>query len=116
MNPAMAPEQAGVLLRFLFARTRSTVGQPAPVLRWLDEPAATIRGELNRGDGVQLEGLDNDEVLPTVEDLKIILTWFLTRQPVMTRGYAQRVRDMEAWLSAPAQRQKMDRISTAFPN
>ena len=96
MNPAMAPEQAGVLLRFLFARTRSTVGQPAPVLRWLDEPAVTIRDELNRGGGVQLEGLNNDEVLPTVEDLRTILTWFLTRQPVMTRGYAQRVRDMEA--------------------
>ena len=35
MNPAMPPEQAVILLRFLFARTRSTVGQPAPVLRWL---------------------------------------------------------------------------------
>ena len=34
----------------------------------------------------------------------------------MTRGFAQRVRDMEAWLSAPAQRQKMDRIAVAFPN
>ena len=116
MNPAMPPEQAVILLRFLFARTRSTVGQPAPVLRWLYEPADTIRGDLNRGDGVQLDGLDNDEVLPTLGDLKIILNWFLARQPVMTRGFAQRVRDMEAWLSAPAQRQKMDRIAVAFPN
>ena len=86
MNPAMPPEQAVILLRFLFARTRTTVGQPAPVLRWLYEPADTIRGDLNRGDGVQLDGLDNDGVLPTLGDLKIILNWFLARQPVMTRA------------------------------
>ena len=82
--------------------------------RMIAPPLALIR--VNRGDGVQLDGLDNDEVLPTLGDLKIILNWFLARQPVMTRGFAQRVRDMEAWLSAPAQRQKMDRIAVAFPN
>ena len=107
----MNAEQAPVLLRFLFARTRCTAGQPAPIFRGLDEDPDMIRADLNRNDPVELEDVNNNEILSTIPDLMKILTWFLHRQPKLTRGYAQKVRDMEGWLSAAGQRGKMDRIA-----
>ena len=112
----MESEQVIVLLRFLFARTRASAGQPQPVLRWLDQDADVIRQDLDRNVPVQLPGVTNAEVLPTIPDLMKILDYFLHRQPKLTRGFAQKVREMETWLSGPGQRGKMERISTAFPN
>ena len=112
----MEAEQVIVLLKFLFGRTRATAGQPQPVLRWLDQEADTIRQDLDRNDPVKLPGVTNAEVLPTIPDLMKILDYFLHRQPKLTRGFAQKVREMETWLSQQGQRGKMERISTAFPN
>ena len=112
----MEAEQAVLLLKFLFGRTRATAGQPAPVLRWLDQDADGIRQDLERNGPVQLPGMINAEVQPTIPDLMKILDFFLHRQPKLTRGFAQKVREMETWLGAQGQRGKMERISAAFPN
>ena len=112
----MEAEQTIVLLKFLFARIRATAGQPQPVLRWLGLEAAVIQQDLDRNDPVQLPGVTNAEVLPTIPDLMKILDYFLHRQPKLTRGFAQKVREMETWLAAPGQCQKMERISLSFPN
>ena len=112
----MVPEQAPVLLRFLFNRTRATNAQPRPMLRWVGEEQQAIRDELNADGGIQLEEVVNNEVTNSIGDLTKLLTHFLDRQPKLTRGYSQQIRLMEAWLSAAAQRNKMQRISAVFPN
>ena len=112
----MDSEQVIVLLRFLFARTRASAGQPQPVLRWLYQDADTIRQDLDRNIPVQLPGVINAEIQPTIPDLMKILDFFLHRQPKLTRGFAQKVREMETWLSQQGQRGKMERIVNAFPN
>ena len=68
----MVPEQAPVLLRFLFNRTRATNAQPRPMLRWFGEEQQTIRDELNADGGIQLEGLVNNEVTNSIEDLTVL--------------------------------------------
>ena len=98
----MVPEQAPVLLRFLFNRTRATNAQPRPMLRWVGEEEQAIRDELNADGGIQLEGLVNNEVTNSIGDLTKLLTHFLDRQPKLTRGYSQQIRLMETWLSAAA--------------
>ena len=107
----MDSEQVIVLLRFLFARTRASAGQPQPVLRWLDQPADIIRQDLDRNIPVQLPGVINAEIQPTIPDLMKILDFFLHRQPKLTRGFAQKVREMETWLSGQGQRGKMECFS-----
>ena len=112
----MVPEQAPVLLRFLFNRTRATNAQPRPMLRLVGEEEQAIRDELNGDGGIQLEGLVNNEVTNSIGDLTKLLTHFLDRQPKLTRGFSQQIRLMETWLSTGGQRNKMQRISAAFPN
>ena len=70
----MSADQVAVLLKFLFGRTWSSPGQPSPVLRWVDEPADAIRADLNRGDGVQLEGTSLPDCCRLDEDSDIFLT------------------------------------------
>ena len=66
MDAVMDSEQVIVLLKFLFARTRASAGQPQPVLRWLDIDADIIRQDLDRNIPVQLPGVVNAEILPTI--------------------------------------------------
>ena len=112
----MVPEQVPVLLRFLFNRTRATNANPRPTLRWVGEDQQTIRDELRGDGGIQLDGVVNDEVCNSIEDLTKLLNHFLDKQPKLTRGFSQQIRLMETWLSAGGQRGKMQRISAAYPN
>ena len=84
----MLPEQAPLLLRFLFNRTRPTNAQPRPLLRWNGEDEQVIRDELNADGGIRLEGVVNDEVTNSISDLSKLLTHFLDKQPKLTRGYS----------------------------
>ena len=111
----MVPGQVPVLLRFLFNRTRATNTNPRPTLRWVGEDQQAIRDELN-GEDIQLEGVVNNEVTDSIDDLTKLLTHFLDKQPKLTRGFSQQIRLMETWLSAGGQRGKMQRISAAYPN
>ena len=105
-----------LLLRFLFGRTRATAGQPQPMMRFLDQEPDLIRQDLERNGPLELPGITNNEINSTIPDLMKILDCFLNRQPRLTRGFATKVRDMEAWLTNPGQRGKMERISLAYPN
>ena len=105
-----------LLLRFLFGRTRATAGQPQSMMRFLDQEPDLIRQDLERNGPLELPGITNNEINPTIPDLMKILDCFLNRQPRLTRGFATKVRDMEAWLTNPGQRGKMERISLAYPN
>ena len=82
----MNPTQAPLLLRFFFNRTRCTNTQPNPMLRWHAEDVQVIRDELNADPGIQLEGINNDEVTNSFEDLTKLLTHYLDNQPKLTRG------------------------------
>ena len=112
----MLPDQAPLLLKFFFNRIRVTNAQPRPVLRWNEEDEQVIRDEMNADEGIRLEGVVNDEMPNSIDDLNKLLTQFLDRQPRLTRGYSQKVREMEAWLTAGPQRNKMQRITAIYPN
>ena len=58
----------------------------------------------------------NDEITNSIDDLNKLLTHFLDRQPKLTRGFSQKVREMEGWLTAAPQRNKMQRITAIYPN
>ena len=111
----MLPEQAPLLLRFFFNRIRVTNAQPRPVLRWNEEDEQAIRNKLNADEGIRLEGIVNDEITNSIDDLNKLLTHFLDKQPKLTRGYSQKVREMEGWLTAAPQRNKMQRITAVYP-
>ena len=111
----MQPEQAPLLLRFFFNRIRVTNAQPRPVLWWNEEDEQVIMNELNADKGIRLEGVVNDEMTNSINDLNKLLTHFLDKQPKLTRGYSQKVREMEGWLTAAPQRNKMQRITAVYP-
>ena len=56
------------------------------MLRWHAEDVQVIRDELNADPGIQLEGINNDEVTNSFEDLTKLLTHYLDNQPKLTRG------------------------------
>ena len=117
MDAVIEADHVILLLRFLFGRTRATAGQPQPMMRFLDQEADLIRQDLERNGPLELPGITNNEVNPpTIPDLMKILDCFLNRQPRLTRGFATKVRDMEAWLTNPGQHGKMERIGLAYPN
>ena len=116
MDAVLDADHVILLLRFLFARTRATAGQPQPMLRFLGAEPDQIRRDLEANGAIVLPGLINDEIDSSIPDLMKILDCFLNRQPRLTRGFATKTRDMEAWLSNPGQRGKMERIGQAFPN
>ena len=116
MDAVVEADHVILLLKFLFARTRATAGQPQPMMRFLDQEADVIRQDLDRNGPLELPGIINNEVNPTIPDLMKILDCFLRRQPRLTRGFATKVRDMETWLSGPGQRGKMERIALSYPN
>ena len=70
-----------LLLRFLFGRTRATAGQPQPMMRFLDQEPDLIRQDLERNGPLELPGITNNEINPTMPDLMKILDCFLNRQP-----------------------------------
>ena len=111
----MQPEQAPLLLRFFFNRIRVTNAQPRPVLWCNEEDEQVIMNELNADKGIRLEGVVNDEMTNSINDLNKLLTHFLDKQPKLTRGYSQKVREMEGWLTAAPQRNKMQRITAVYP-
>ena len=88
----MLPDQAPLLLKFFFNRIRVTNAQPWPVLRWNEEDEQVYRDEMNADEGIRLEGVVNDEVTNSIDDLNKHLTHFLDRQPKLTRGNSQKVR------------------------
>ena len=53
----------------------------------------------------------NDEITNSIDDLNKLLTHFLDRQPKLTRGFSQKVREMEGWLTAAPQGNKMQRVT-----
>ena len=63
-----------------------------------------------------MEASDWKELSISIKDLSKLLTHFLDKQPKLTRGYTQQIRLMETWLSAAPQRNRMQRITAAFPN
>ena len=112
----MLPDQAPLLLKFFYNRIRVTNAQPQPVLRWNEDAQQAIRDELNADEDIRLEGVVNDEMTNSIDDLNKLLTHFLDKQPKLTRGYSQKVREMEDWLMAGPQRNKMQRITAVYPN
>ena len=69
------------------------------MMRFLDQEPDLIRQDLERNGPLELPGITNNEINPTIPDLMKILDCFLNRQPRLTRGFATKVRDMEAWLT-----------------
>ena len=116
MATVLDAEHVILLLRFLFGRTRATAGQPQPMLRFLGQDPDQIRRDLENNGPIELPDIAINEIDCTIPDLMKILDCFLNRQPRLTRGFATKIRDMEAWLSNPGQRGKMERIGLAYPN
>ena len=76
MDAALDADHVILLLRFLFARTRATAGQPQPMLRFLGAEPDQIRRDLEANGAIVLPGLINDEIDSSIPDLMKILDCF----------------------------------------
>ena len=75
-----------------------------------------IVDQFNQAPPLNLPGIVNNDLVADLPTLVILLEHFLHNQPKNTRGYTQIQRSMEAWLNHRDQRNKMERISLAYPN
>ena len=107
----MQPDQAPVLLRFFFCRTRCTNTQPRRVLRWYEEDDQVIRNEQNADPGIQCQWWGYKQYWRPYQTNDSFFG-----SSVQTHWFSQKVREVEAWLVHPTQRNKMQRIAAVYPN